>query len=909
MPNLASFPEALLARIRSLYRGLSHRGDIESEMREEFRHHIELRTAALVREGLAPDEAARRACLEFGNVTHHQEAARASRGLAIIDRLGVSWLDLKLGIRMFGKYPGLSVTAVAGMAVAIAIAAGAFGFVSSLTDTTLPLDDGDRIVAIQNVNLRHPDRQAFADFARWRRDLRSVRDLSAFLSDSRNLIVPDRTTELVQVAEMSASGFRVARVPPLLGRTLLDDDERPGAPAVLVLGHDEWQRRFDGDSGVIGGQVRLGNVERTIVGVMPDEFRFPINHQFWVPLQPNPDGYEPGGGPSIHIFGRLVDGVTRDGAQAELTAIAARSAGDAPDTHENLRPRVLPYTYPFSNIDSPTEVWLLHGFQLALSLLLIVVSINVSILVYARTATRTGEIAVRTALGASRGRVVGQLFAEALVMSGTAAAIGLGIAAVGLELTERFQARVWGHSFPFWLRLRVSTPVVLYVAALAILAAVITGVLPAIKATGDRIQASLQRLSSHGSRMELGPTWTLLIVLQVAVAVAVLPFASYVAGTSMSRGLTTAGYPADEILRGTLSMERDEAPADAQVVASEADFASRFRARAEELERRLNAEPNVAGVLFSQAYPGNGSQARLEIEGSTTLGNAASVTTNRVGINFASVMGVGVIAGREFNAGDAYGEASPVIVNREFAERLLGGTAVLGRMVRINREPDLQTGAASAPGPWLQIVGVMPDFTVPTDFDPGQPARLYQPMTLTEAPTVLSVAIRVRRQPVAALLRRIPAIAAEIDPRLQVHGLAIAGENERDVQQGLLAIALVIAGVTASVLLLSAAGIYAMMSFTVARRRREIGIRTALGADRRRILTSIFAHAGAQLGAGVTGGLLLALLVASVAGIEGLPVLLVPGTGAAMIAIGLLAAVGPARRSLAVQPTEALRED
>ncbi|KPJ97956.1 MAG: hypothetical protein AMS20_16620, partial [Gemmatimonas sp. SG8_28] len=365
---------------------------------------------------------------------------------------------------------------------------------------------------------------------------------------------------LVRVAEITASGFRVARTPPALGRPLLDQDERKGAPPVLVIAYEEWQRRFDGDPAIIGRQVRLDSELHTVVGVMPAGYRFPIADTYWVPLKLDPNDYERGEGPWLAMFGRLADGVTLDQAQAELTTLGLRSAATYPETHARIRPRVMRYTRPFMDLDSPALVWALRAVQLAIGLLLIVVAVNVAILVYARTVMRTGEIAVRTALGASRRRIVAQLFAEALVLSGTAAAIGLTIAGIALSKTQAIAEEMMGDSgdihssLPFWWELDLSASLVAYVVALAILAAVIVGVLPALKATERGVQANLQQLSSRGSGMQLGRTWTALIVAQVAVVVAVLPFAAWVAGESLRRAAVKPVYPADQILRTWMGM-------------------------------------------------------------------------------------------------------------------------------------------------------------------------------------------------------------------------------------------------------------------------------------------------------------------------------------------------------------------
>lgn len=899
-------PVSLVARLRSLWRGFRHRADVEAEMTEEFRLHLTLRTEDLMRRGLTRDEAARQARIEFGHIDSHKTDARASRGLELLDGIRFSALDVKLGVRMLRKYPGLSVISVVGMSVAIAIGAVAFGFIDSMLDPTLLLPQGDRVVSIQNSDVRNPgnpDRQSLHDFVLWREELRSVEDLGAFLAVRRNLIVPGRGVELVRVAAMFASGFRVARTPPMLGRPLLDEDEREEAPLVIVISFEEWQRRFEADPAVIGQEVRLGSEMHTVVGVMPEGFRFPVNHHYWVPLRLDPDDYERGGGPDLLLFGRLADGVTLADAQAELTTIGLRTAAAYPETHARLRPRVLRYTRPFFDVDSPMIAWALRMAQLAISLLLIVVAVNVAILVYARTAMRTGEIAVRTALGASRRRIVVQLFAEALVLSGAAAAIGLTVAGVALAKSQQIlETRIGGEGgseLPFWWDLDLSAGLVGYVVGLAVLAALIVGVLPGLKATGRRVHAGLQQLSTRGSGMQLGRTWTVMIVAQVAAAVATLPFAGYVTDQSLQGAGTEPGYPAQELLYARLAMEREAPPPAAEEAASERALEARFLEGAGEVLRRLEADPVVSGATFASHFPGSEPYRRIEVEG----GGNHWVFLNRVDVDLFTVFGIPTLAGRGFVDSDRREGSNGVLVNAAFAERLFGGDNVLGR--RIRRAPGANP-VGDDESPWFEIVGVVPDFAKQLELEQDL-LRVYEPVALADVGQAVSLCLRIRGAPAPALTRRVKEITAGVDPALQIHKLRSAADAEREARGIFGFVALAAVAVVASVVLLSAAGIYAMMSFTVARRRREIAIRSALGADPRRLLTGIFARSSAQLGAGVACGLVLA---ASLQGpVEGKGLILLPVVAVLMTVVGLLATLGPARRGLAVQPTEALREE
>jgi len=355
-----------------------------------------------------------------------------------------------------------------------------------------------------------------------------------------------------------------------------------------------------------------------------------------------------------------------------------------------------------------------------------------------------------------------------------------------------------------------------------------------------------------------------------------------------------------------LSMEREEAPPSAEAAAYDRAFDARFRDRAADLLRRLEAEPSVAGATFAVHFPGtSGRSERVEGEGAA---NRIGAIINDVDVDLFTVFGVPILAGRAFVEGDGRESSNAIIVNRVFAERVLGDGNVLGRRVRLVPGRRGAGGGEVEAGPWLEVVGVVPDFLAQYDFEP----QIYRPVALARAPTVLTLAVRVRDGSPPAFANRLREITAAVDPALQVHQLRTAADALRDDQQGMLALALAVLAVTGSVVLLSAAGIYAMMSFTVARRRREIGIRSALGADARRILGGIFARVSAQLGAGVLSGLVLAGAVDRAVGggpLSGKGVVLLPIVAALMLAIGLLAALGPARQGLAIQPTEALKEE
>lgn len=829
-----------------------------------------------------------------------------------------SAIDARLALRMLVKYPGLSFVSIAGLSIAIAIGVIVFSVVAAVVDTRLPLPDGHRLVAMSNAVLAEPgqNQSTLRDYTSWRSALTSVRDVSAFTIVGRTLVIPNASPELVRVVRMSASGFQLARSAPLLGRTVHDDDER-GDARVVVIGYDEWQRRFAANPDVIGKRVRLGSEQYTIIGVMPNGFRFPVNDGYWIPLSFGPQERARDGVIPLTIAGRLAGGATTESASAQLAAIGIRMAAAYPDTHTGLRPLVRPYTRAFFDIDNAGSIYEAHLFQLFIGLVLVVVATNVSILVYARTATRAGEIAVRTALGASRARVVMQLFAESLAMCATAAIVGLVLAGVVLTQVQRAAQHELG-TLPFWIQLRLSPVVIGYALLLALVGAAITGIVPALKATGRRVQANLQQLSGNGTRMQLGRAWTTLIVAQVAVAVTVLPFALHFAEEVVASSTGNVGYPADAFLEASVAMESAGAERCGWIgfcdrstdtsAAEQSALVARFRDRAAEFVRRTESDPAVAGVAVHAR-----NSERVEIERvASSLPDSLRISSDigrigYVGTSFFAMYDLPLVAGRGFTSSDAHTGATAVVVNQVFARNQFGSEPALGRRLRFVHR---QRGVAPLDaGPWLEIVGVVRDF----DSDAYEPqGRIYRPAVAAELLPPLDIVVRTHTSSAAAFAPHLRELAAAVDPALQLDGLTVAAERHRQSRQLSRWVGFGVIAAMVSALLLSAAGIYAMMSFTVTKRRREIGIRSALGADPARVLRSVFARASAQIVAGIAVGILGTVALDRVAGrgpVHDGNVLALVFVGAMMATVGMLAAVGPARRGLAIQPTEALREE
>ena len=894
---MLAFFHTIAARIRGFLRP----GGLESDFDQEMAAHLAMAEEDGLRRGLTVEEARRTARVHLGGITQLRESRRAAWGLPWLDGFA---LDAKLGLRMLRRSWGLTLAAGLAMTIVITIAAVVFVFLDEFMGRTAPpLDEGERVVALQSWDAEAHRRRDTSrrDLERWGATLQSVEDLGGFQTIERRLIVEGRPAEWVRVAEITASGFQLARVPPLLGRWIAEADEHVATAPVVVIGYDVWRSRFASDPAVIGQTVRLGEILHTVVGVMPEGFAFPVNHRYWIPLRSDRFGSLKAA-PEGVVFARLAPGVSLDGAQAELTTIGLLPPTTGSTRVDARRPRVVPYTFAFTDDVEPGELaWQQRIILLLVTLLLVPPCLNIAILIYARTVTRQEEFATRYALGASRGRIVVQLCVEVLVLSSAAGAMALVLTRPILnqigEIIRRFPEL--GNSLPFWVDFGFSWRAALFVAGLAVLAALIAGLAPALQATGRVIPTALRSLGSR-TGIPLGATWTALIVAQVGVALAGLPSTMELAWGHLRPAVLGPGFAAGEFLTARLAVDPQRVPA------AEADlpaFASRVRSLQAEIVRQIEAEPLVSAVTFAAALPGAEPATFVEMDEGAAGGRRVRryVRANQVDRAFFAVFDVPALAGRTFDGRD-FSAAPTAIVDQTFVRQVVGDDNALGRRIRPVPAP------GSEAGPWYEIVGIVPDR--PANTSQG---RMYVPaLPGARGPaSPIHLALHAGPDP-AAMSRRLHEIGTSLDPTLRLDDVRRLDEvlGETQMSNNLTSYALAI--VTLSVLLLSAAGLYTLMSFTVTRRRREIGIRLALGARPGRLLASIFARALWQIAAGVVVGVTVALVLHRRLNIEveggwHIPGIL-PAAAIFIMIIGLLSAAGPARRAVRVNPTEALRD-
>src|SRR5215212_5637176 len=699
---------SLLARTRSLLRALRRGDALNDDMEAEFRLHMDLRAEELVRAGSTPAEAARRARHEFGSAPSFADRGRDARGLRAFDSLRFSVLDLTLGSRMLVKHPALTVIATIAVAYAIAVGTVGFEIARQALWPTIPLPDGNAIVALRNWNVADNAsvRASRRDYELWRDGLSTITDLSAVEVEERSFAVGAGAGQPETVANVTASTFALTRVPALMGRTLLEADERGGAEEVVVVGYDFWKNKLDGAADAVGRVIRISGTPVTIVGVMPRGYGFPQRNGVWRPLHLE---RIPEASPSLrYVFGRLAPAHPREEAIAQVAAIGARAATMFPGTRKNVRLQVL-------SLADAVSIWpdeaalVLASINVFLVLLAALLCGNVAMLLFARAVSRERELLVRAALGASRGRLILQLFTEALLLCAVGAVVGLMVARFVLARTWTMIEGQTGP-LPFYIDTSLSSTTILYAVGLTLFAAAIAGFVPALKVTSGGAGRRLRAASSGGGGLQFGGVWTVVIVAQIALTT-MLPVPLLGVGADVTRE-KKAGFAAEAFLTAILAIDRfDGVAASGDTVP--AVRAVRLEARYRALADRLRQEPGVLDVTYAdqmpQLTPSNFRAIKID-QGPAAQPSegCADCYAKVVSVDprFFDVVGAPVIRGRALTTADAEQRTRVVLVNEVFVNEVLGGRNPIGRRFRFSstREPTAES--------WYDIVGVAPDLAV-----------------------------------------------------------------------------------------------------------------------------------------------------------------------------------------------------
>ena len=868
-------------------------GRAETELSREITAHLQLLEDQFVAKGMTRDEARYAAKRAFGGVEQAKELQRDARSF----RWLAGWpMDLKLGARMLVKSPGITVIAVIALAVAFGAGATYLEFVNGLVRPALRFPGGDRLVGIASTNVTTGFREfrVVDHFKTWREHSTLIELLGGYQSihSHRDIVSDDGRGVRPEGVRVSAVAFQLVPSAPLLGRPLVAGDEHPSAPLVAVIGESFWTSHFHRSPDVVGQSLTIDNERYTIVGVMPRSFRFPVNHVLWVPLRIDDPAR-----PWVTVFGRLREGASIDAAQAEIDAVSRRVATPAGAERRVIRSQVDAYVPALTGsieFDGDNSL-ALYAVNLVFVAFLCVCAANVATLVFGRTIARQGEIAVRGALGASRGRIVSQLVAEALVLTSVAALAGLGFTKLLLRWVEPIWRQGQGSEMPFWWNERLDVDTILYTAVLAVVAALIVGGVPGLKATGRDMQGRL-KLAGGAGTLQFGRLWTYIIVLQVAFTVVFL--LGVVAMGWSFRGITeqfeNVAFERAHYATGMLEVT---------IVHGEPEPKGPAYRPADAFLDMLRASPAIQNVTYTTRLPAvDQAQTYFDIDGVTVASRVA-----HVGPDFFQTFDRRFIAGRDFAMTELESGANVAIVDESFVRFALGGRSAVGRQVRVK---DPATGEL---GPFVEIIGVTADMSS-AERKTLRDARVYRPIGASGQADVHVIAHArpgFRQEGLGALVKTFREAAAVAPAGRPLRGLGtLEGGSEGDVIEYVLA-ALGIVGAVA--LLLATAGIYALVSFTLSSRTREIGIRTALGASPRRIVTGVLARAMAQIAIGVAGGAVpgffIAGSVASEMGRNGLAEGLVAAAAVSLfvLIVAALSCAVPLRRALGVQPTEALR--
>lgn len=868
-------------------RSLLFRRRQDQELDEEIRLHIELETEKNLREGRAPAEARRKALMDFGGVERFKEATREARPSRPVEDL---LRDLRYAGRRILRDPGTSATVILCLGLGLGAIAGVFSFFFGIVLRPLPFAEADRLaILFETAPGFTRASPTFDDFEGWRENASAFAGLGAYSRVRRTLTGPEGP-EILDGTRVSHDLFGILGVTPTVGRGFTPQDDGPGAPPTVILSHGLWLERYGGERGVLGSAVTLDGSPYTVVGIMPEGFAFPEEARFWVPLR---TAVTPGGGSLTAVLGRFAEGVTLEGARADMDRVAALMREAYPESNAQREIAVRPLEEDFLwGLKTPVTLFLLvAGFVLLLA------TANVVNLLLAQGTTRTREMVVRTAMGAGRKRILRQLLTESILLAVAGGAVGLGLGVAGRNLYLSFLP----ESFPYYLRFDLDAPALAVLALVTLGAGLFVGLAPALETTRVDLFAALRgggegaaRSSIPGSRSAFRGG---LMALQTTLALAVLVGAGMMARSLGNLRQVSPGLDAENVL--TL-----------QVALSEGfrGDPDRQRLAFDEIRERVAGIPGVTGAAVISNLPVAGAAAgtSLHVEGTEAPppGEEPWVINKQAHPGYLETMGIRLLAGRDFRSEDgAPGSPPVVIVNERFARRYWPDGEALGKRIKYGR-PESEY-------PWMEVVGVAADVR---HFGPERPVELgiYEPFQ--QFPYWReNLVVRTAGDPRAVIPRVMEEVRA-VDPDAPVYNVLTMEELLYRSYWRPAVLSRLLWIFTGIALVLAALGIYGVVAFATAQRRREFGVRMALGAGKGMVLRQALGTTLLPCTVGLFGGLLLAWVGIRFAGSLLYEVASVdPGValgGAAVVGLIALAAVlVPAGRASALDPAEVLRGD
>jgi len=873
--------------------GFRRRAALESRLREEMDFHLREATEQNLRAGMAPEEARRQALIAFGGRDQWSEATRdeiRSRPLEELLR------DVRYAFRSLRRAPGLTAAAVTTLTLTIGATTAIFSVVNAVLLRRLPYPDAERIVAVCEKSTVRPGNTlcpiggfSGSNFVIWREEARSFDAMGAFYERRVAITASGREPVSAQIRFANASVFSVLGARAALGRLHTEADDQPGAPPMLVLGHEFWQRQWGADSSVIGRQVRLNGVDATIVGVSQPGFALYEPVDAWLTIRFSAEQRNRGGR-FLRVVALLKPGVTLEQANREMSLLAARRAQDAPQFNTGMTAFVLPLREKVLGSSGPV-LWTLFG---AVGFLLLIACANVANLMLARAAARERELAVRVSLGASRARLVRQLLTESVVLSLGSAVLGLALAVQGTRaLIALVPEGISTHSLA---GVAVNWRLLGFTALVALGTGLLFGVVPALHAGRGDVQEALKeggRAGSSASRKS-ARFRSALVVAEVSLALVLLTGAGLMVRSFAALQAVRLGFEPAAALTARLTLPGRKYPNDSVI-------AGTFR----QLEAQLAALPGVQAVGAISYLPLTGERS---VNGFTVEGKPAPKPGDEPGGDMRSVtpgyfqaMGIPIREGRGFTADDGIGRPAVAVVSETLARTLFPGERAVGHFLLYEWATPER----------VEIVGVA------GDVHHDGPAKetymeLYRPHPQF-AYSSMTLVIRVAGDPgsYGNLLR---GAVRSVDGDLPLAAVQpMTALVTRSIGPARLSTALFgLFGALA--LVLAAVGIYGVMSYTVQQRRQEFGIRLALGASPRAIVAMVTRRGAVLSGAGIAIGTVAALAGAGLMrnllfGVPPHDVATFVATVLILAAVGVLAAYLPGRRATRVDPVSALREE
>lgn len=876
---------ALMRRIRNLFQ----RNRLTSEMDDELQAHIALRTDDNIAQGMSPEKARRDALLRFGNRNTTRERMAAADTVLSLETAA---RELRFALRQLWKSPGFTITAAATIALGIGANTAIFSSMDAVVLRPLAVPALDRVVVVAEQDQNGPRQAALANYEDWKRDNHAFEEMAVRTEDDMTLTGAGEAAR-VRATLTSASFFPVLRTQALLGRVYTDSECQPGRDAVVVLSYGFWQRQFAGDPDVVGRRIVLSERTYSVLGVLPKTVQYPSDADIFVPLAPTQEELADRVGRNYLAIARLRNGVTVAQAQAQMRMVGEQLAAMYPAVNRSMSVRVEPLLDNINGDLTPLYYKLVMGATL---FVLLVVCANVANLQLARGIARRPEIAMRTALGATRMRLMRQLLTENLLLGLIGGAGGVAVGAVYLHFTLITMPPQVARHVAGWSNISLNTRALVYSLALAVVAGVVSGLIPAL----DALRVNLTEQLKAGSRSTTGsgPSRRLRNVFaatQIAFAVALV-----IGAALMAKGMTAMLHLADAFEPAKALTFSVNLP-DTRYATPQAQ-AAWYAASID----RLRALPGVthAAVTTSLPYSDDTWMTDFEIENRPYVpGQFQNAQRIAVSEDYFAAMKIPIIAGRSFTTSDTVTSIPVALVSRSFANRYFDGASPLGHRIRLRR-PEVRT-------PWLTIVGIAHE-TSYSLWDESHPAAVY--MSTAQLPlSSATYIVRTEGDPIALAISARKALAA-LDPSLPVDGEMTMARRLNDNLVGLEYVAAML-GIDALIaLLLAAIGIFGVMTALVSERTREVGVRLALGARRSDILAMILRRASWLTGAGLAAGLVMAFALAKLAAslLRGVRpddpvVFLTIATAVALIA--LAASWIPARHAAKIDPMRALRSE